>query len=361
MSKNNNILKQVSPKRIIIPILLGLSVAFFMLYREWESVNISAFTLTWYSLLFIVLSFIMMALRDIGYMIRLKVLAGKDLKWRSVLNIILLWEFTSAVTPSAIGGTSVAVYFIHKEGLNLGKSSAVVLATSILDELYFILLFPLVVLLIGANDLFSIGAYSGELPLSFANKYFYFAVIGYAIKLAFLLFVAYGLFFNPRGIKYFLLFIFRLPFLKKWRYGAVKTGDDIIIASKELKGKSLLFWLKAFGATILSWTARYWVVNLLLLALIFGIPNQEIIYSFYEQLLIFARQLVMWIMMLVMPTPGGSGFAEAIFSEYMAEFIPQGFVILMALMWRIVTYYPYLFIGAIVIPRWVRKILTNKK
>lgn len=65
-------------------------------------------------------------------------------------------------------------------------------------------------------------------------------------------------------------------------------------------------------------------------------------------------------MMLVMPTPGGSGFAEAVFSEYMAEFIPVGFVVVMALMWRIVTYYPYLFIGAIVVPRWVKKYFQNK-
>lgn len=360
-ARNDKILKQVSPRRIIIPIIIGLAVASYMLYQEWDAEVFSMLTVGWYSFIFLAVSILMMVIRDLGYMIRLKVLSGDELSWKSVFNIILLWEFTSAVTPSAIGGTSVAVFFIHKEGVNVGKSSAIVLATSILDELYFILMFPLILLLINPSNLFILDQATTTEALSFANKYFYFAAIGYSIKLAFLLFVSYGLFINPRGIKYFLVIIFKLPFIKRWQRDAIKTGDDIILASKDLKTKPFMFWFKAFAATFFSWSARYWVVNLLLLALIFGIPNSEFFNSMGEHILIFARQLVMWIMMLVMPTPGGSGFAEAIFSEYMAEFIPAGFVVVMALLWRVVTYYPYLFIGAIVVPRWVKKILTKSK
>ncbi len=359
-SKNDKILKQVSPKRIIIPIVIGLGVASYMLYSEWDSATFSLITIGWYSLLWIVISFLMMIIRDLGYMIRLKILAGKDLSWKSVFNIILLWEFTSSVTPSAIGGTSLAVIFIHKEGVNVGRSSAIVLATAILDELYFILMFPLIILLINPDALFILNSGETAEAMSFANKYFYFAAIGYSIKLAFLLFVSYGLFLNPKGIKTFIVNVFKLPFLKRWREAATKTGDDIVLASSDLKSRPFVFWIKAFLATFFSWSARYWVVNFLLLALLFGIPGSEQTIAFGEHILIFARQLVMWIMMLVMPTPGGSGFAEAIFSEYMAEFIPMGFVVVMALLWRIVTYYPYLFIGAIVVPRWVKKVLSKE-
>jgi uncharacterized membrane protein YbhN (UPF0104 family) len=358
--KKAKILKQVSPKRIVIPILIGLAVASYMLYQEWDSATFDLLTIGWYTIAFLFISFVMMVVRDFGYMIRLKILAGESLSWKSVFNIILLWEFTSAVTPSAIGGTSVAVFFIHKEGVSVGRSSAIVLATSILDELYFILMFPLIILLINPSQLFVLDSLNQSTEaLSFANKYFYFAIIGYGIKLAFLLFVSYGLFINPKGIKHFLVWLFKLPYIRRWRAGAEKTGDDIVLASEDLKQRPFSFWFKAFVATFFSWSARYWVVNFLLLALLFGIPNSQAILSFGEHSLIFARQLVMWIMMLVMPTPGGSGFAEAIFSEYMAEFIPVGFVVVMALMWRLVTYYPYLFIGAIVVPRWVKKILSK--
>lgn len=360
MAENQDkILKQVSPSRIIIPIVIGLSVASYMLYKEWDTETFSMLTVGWYTIVFLVISFLMMIVRDLGYMIRLRILSGKELSWKSIFNIILLWEFTSAVTPSAIGGTGLAVIFIHKEGLNIGRSSAIVLATSVLDELYFILMFPLILFFINADNLFILDQATQGEALSFTNKYFYFATIGYSIKLGFLLFVSYGLFINPKGIKSFIVYVFKLPFLKRWREAATKAGDDIIVASKDLKQRSFIFWLKAFTATFFSWSARYWVVNLLLLALIFGIPNSEFFINTGEHILIFARQLVMWIMMLVMPTPGGSGFAEAIFSEYMAEFIPVGFVVVMALLWRVVTYYPYLFIGAIIVPRWVKKILSK--
>ena len=66
--------------------------------------------------------------------------------------------------------------------------------------------------------------------------------------------------------------------------------------------------------------------------------------------------------MLVTPTPGGSGVAEAIFINYFAEFIPVAgsVVALIAILWRIISYYPYLIIGVIMTPRWIRKKFIEK-
>jgi uncharacterized protein (TIRG00374 family) len=56
------------------------------------------------------------------------------------------------------------------------------------------------------------------------------------------------------------------------------------------------------------------------------------------------------------PTPGGSGLAEYAFGELMAPFGKSAFVILgLAFLWRILSYYSYLIIGAIILPRWLRK------
>jgi uncharacterized membrane protein YbhN (UPF0104 family) len=75
-----------------------------------------------------------------------------------------------------------------------------------------------------------------------------------------------------------------------------------------------------------------------------------------DHFLLFAKQLVMWIMMLVSPTPGGSGFSEYVFSEYLNDFMPQvaGLAILTAFVWRLFTYYPYLIVGVIIGPKWIR-------
>jgi len=348
-----DILKRVSPVKIIIPILIGVLIVGYLIYKDWNKQAVDSFSFSSIVLFFIIISFFMMFLRDIGYMIRLRILSEKKLSWKKVFYIIMLWEFASAVSPSAVGGTTVATYFIYKEGISLGKSTALVMATAFLDELYFIIVFPLVIFSVGIGQLFSD-------TNAFSNNYLYFAFIGYGIKFVFNLFIAYGLFINPKSLKHIITGIFKLWFLKKWREKAAHTGEDIIVASHELKGKPFKFWLKAFGASAVSWTARYWVVNFLLLGLLAGLNVHYNGISLYEHFEIFARQLVMWVMMLVLPSPGASGFAEAVFSDYLSVFIPVGFVALLALAWRAVSYYPYLFIGVFILPHWIKRTHSKK-
>lgn len=361
--KPEKILRIISPSKVILPIIIGFGIVSYLLYREWNGKALSMLSFSWFMLFFIVISFVMMALRDIGYMIRLRILSEGEISWKKIFNIIMLWEFASAVTPSAIGGTTVAAFFIYKEGINLGRSSAIVLAVAFLDELYFLFMFPLLVFALGRTALFGVaGSMLNNSSSWLDNKYFYFALSGYLIKFLFEPFLAYGLFINPHSIKKLLIFIFKLPILRRWKSGAEKTGSDLVIASQVFRKKKIGFWLKAYLATLISWTARYWIVNFLLLALIFGLPHVDhsVILSFYEHIIIFARQLVIWIMLLVMPSPGGSGFAEAVFSDYLREFIPVGFVAIIAFLWRLVSYYPYLFMGVLVLPRWVKRVYSSK-
>lgn len=71
--------------------------------------------------------------------------------------------------------------------------------------------------------------------------------------------------------------------------------------------------------------------------------------------LIYGRQLVMWVIMLISPTPGGTGIAEFAFDGFLKDFIPIGLAGLLVVLWRLISYYPYLFIGAIILPKWFRK------
>ena len=336
---NQNPFNKLKGVRIIYPIIIGLGVVGYMFYRNFnpEVFSVLHFSIT--VLAFMLLALFFMILRDFGYILRLRILTNYELSWLQAFKIIMLWEFTSAITPSAVGGTSIATLYIYKEGIKLGRSTAVVMATSLLDELYFILICPVVIFFTGFAQLFSI------------KLFLWLFIIGYSIKLAYIIVVAYGLFVNPRGLKWLLLWIFKLPLLRKFRYDANLTGTDIITSSKELKKQSIWFWLKAFGATFFSWTSRYWVVNAIFLAF----------FVVKDHFLLFARQLVMWIMMLVSPTPGGSGFAEAIFQNYLSDFIkvkPEligGVGIALAFIWRLLSYYPYLIAGAIILPGWIKQ------
>lgn len=346
---SGKILKSINPSKIVLPIIIGLGVTGYLLYREFDPSVMSVFSFTLQSVFWLFLSFILMAFRDWWYMVRIRLLTNNNLSWRKSFNIIMLWEFTSAITPSAIGGTSVAIFFLNKEGIKVGRSTAVVMVTSFLDELYFILTFPIILLLIGRTDIFTFGETMENIPW-FKNQFFMFALLGYILKLAYTLVLIYGLFFNPRGLKFLLLWIFKLPIIRRWRPQANESGTDLIQTSLEFKSWPLKNWLKAFGATALSWTSRYWVVNTLILSF-FGIS----FLGWDQHIIIFGKQLVMWIMMLVSPTPGGSGFAEYVFNAFLTGLIPLGTGVAMALFWRLISYYPYLIIGAIVVPKWIRK------
>ncbi len=347
---------KLKARNIIPPVVLGLLVVTWLFSREFDPSVLKGLALGWKTVGWLFVAVLFMIGRDLGYIIRIRVLSDNDLTWKQSFRIIILWEFVSAISPSTIGGTSVAVVFLHKEGISVGRSTSVVLATSFLDELYFVIMFPLLVLIIGWKNLFTTSL--TQPGSAFANEILMIAVIGYIIKTAWVLVVGYGLFFKPVAIRNLIVSIFRISWLKRWRKSAEKAGNDIIDSSMQLRSRGAGFWGKTLLATFLSWTSRYWVVNAILLAF----------FSVGDHLLIFARQLVMWIMMILSPTPGGSGLAEFIFKRYLSDFIPVDslelptIALAMALIWRLISYYPYLTLGAIIAPGWIqRKFIKRRK
>ena len=337
----------------IYPIAIGLIVVGYMLWRDFNPELFADIRFTWHTVFWLFMAVFCMFGRDLGYIIRIRVLSNNQLSWMKAFRIIMLWEFTSAITPSAVGGTSVAIVYVHKEGISVGRSSAIVMLTSFLDELYFIAMFPLLLLIVGRSAMFDIGHASGMI----AHGLMTFALIGYFVKLAWVLILSYGLFINPRGLKWLIMKIFSFRWLRRWRRSAVNAGSDIVLSSHEIRRYNWRFWLKAGSSTFLSWSSRYLVANALIMAF----------FSVSDQFLLFARQLVMWIMMLVMPTPGGSGFAEYIFSTYCRDLIEVPLAMqvsaatLIALLWRLITYYPYLGIGAVMFPRWLKRNFSRTK
>lgn len=290
----------------------------------------------------------MMLVRDIAYMYRIIVLTDYRLSWKQAFNIIMLWEFSSAVSPSVVGGTAPAIFFLYKEGLSVGKSTAVVLTAIFLDEIFFIVSVPLVYLFYGSR-IFPPDA------KNYADLIYGF-YIGYGIIFLYTLLLAYALFINPYLFKTFVSWIFLFPVLRRWRLQTRKSANQLIQTSKVIKKKPASYWIKSMLATIFSWTGRYWVVNFLLMA--FFVQSHNV----YDQFLIYGRQLSMWIILLISPTPGGSGIAEYVFIDFLREFIPNAsWGVTLAIFWRLISYYPYLFIGVIILPIWIKRVYKKSK
>ena len=128
-------------------------------YILWKNTNWAEFDKIIWGPRFFVCLFIMLvliAIRDLAYMYRIRILTDKQISWRNSFDVIMLWEFSSAVTPGIVGGTGVALYILNKEGLSVGKSTSMVMLTALFDQLFYIVTVPLVILIIGTEYLFPV-------------------------------------------------------------------------------------------------------------------------------------------------------------------------------------------------------------
>jgi glycosyltransferase 2 family protein len=148
------LIRKFHPGKIILPVIIGLSVVLYLVISNFDQKAYDQINWTGYTALWIGLALVMMAVRDLAYMYRIKVLSGNLITWRRSFPVIMLWEFASAVTPTMVGGTALAVFILNRENINMGRSIAVVLTTSFLDELFFVLAVPLVFILVGKANLF---------------------------------------------------------------------------------------------------------------------------------------------------------------------------------------------------------------
>jgi uncharacterized protein (TIRG00374 family) len=332
-----------SKKRVYLAALLGVSISGYLLYSELNGANFQEQLIrinwTFQTFLFLTLALLLMVVRDFAYMIRLRLLTENKLNWKQSLKIILMWEFASAVSPGVVGGSAVAMFLLNKESIPLGKSTALVITTALFDNLFYLIFVPLTVLFVDIKDL---------LPQQISEEYIYYFWSGYGVIFLVTFLLVLSLFLYPKLIKQLLQLIFKLPYLNKRRNKGHKMQSDIIIASKHLKQKTIVFWCKLMGTTILSWTARFFVVNCIIMAFV--------TLTFQENALVIARQLLMWLILLITPTPGGSGMAEYLFGTFLKEYLPAGILIVITtILWRLISYYPYLFIGSILLPKWFKK------
>lgn len=341
------IFKTLNPNKVWLPVIIGLGIVIYMFAQD-ENYTPDKIRLiteaTWWP---IALALFVLVARDAGYVTRIRAITNQELSWTSSIYVILLWEFASAVTPSVVGGTAVAVFILWKEGLKLGKALAFVMVTAIFDNLFFVVAAPFA-LLFGGNEIFPVIEASAYFKKSLPGLFY----TSYGLITLYTFFMAFAVFINPRLFKWFLIKITSLPFLRRWRYDAYERGNEILWASEQLRGKKPMYWVRISLLTIFIWSSRYLLVNCL--------ADAFVDLNLFQHILIFGRHIILWIVMLISPTPGSSGTAEYFFPVFFGSFL-NDYVIGTVIIWRLATYYLYLLLGVIFLPRWVRRVFFKKQ
>lgn len=328
--------------KVAIPIAIGVGVTAWLAARDYSSVDMSALSLGWRSVAGIALALLAVAGRDFGLTWRFHTIASPSLTWRQSLRVDLMCAFTSAITPSAVGGSALAVFYLNAEGVKAGRGTALTLTTLFLDELFFVVFCPLIVLVVPFNDIFgephTRGAFLKGVEVVFWTVYA--GIVAYTA----LLYV--GILRRPRLVGGAIRALMRLPLLRRWQAKGESMAANLEATSEWVRGCPRRWWANVLGATVLSWFSRYLIVN----ALFWGfVPGSDAV-------LVFARQFVVWVVLMVSPTPGSSGVSEWMFTNYYGDLIGDtSLALVLALVWRAITYYLYLFLGLILASTYFKK------
>lgn len=384
-NKDPGISKLFKASRVWIAVLIGLSISAWMFYRSVSEVNFTPATdgnylwvdgnangvkdmndeadfilsahgdhkkqgaldllkgINWgWSSVFWLLGAVLFTVgRDFFYMWRIRILTHNHLDWKASFYVIMLWEFASALTPGVVGGAAVAMFILNRESIAFGRSTAIVIITAFMDNLFFVLMIPIVLLTVGQTDLFQVNGSSSV----FLSWWFW---AGFGIISSVCLFLYLSIFWFPKLAGSVLLAVFSLPFIKRWKFIAREWGKDIAYAAEEFQTENRGYWIKVFLTTMASWTSRYLVINAVL--------NAFLDLGFLQNILILGKQLILWLFMLVSPSPGGSGVAEFAFGELLSDLSESALLLAsLALIWRFISYFPYLFIGSIIFPSWLKR------
>lgn len=339
--ENGKAQKVLNPKSVWLPVLLGFSIIAFMAYRDDQFSRESLSLFSDYRIPYLSLVLVLVGFKDGLNALRVRLLSHSAIDFYPAIRIVLLWEFAIAVTPPVVGAAAVLVFIIFKEGQPFGKALAYTLLLAILDNLFFLTASPLVIWFTAGNVFPEVQTSTEWLKDGVSTVFWlsYSSVAGYTA------FMLSALLFFPKTVRKVLSKLMDIRWLQKWKSLVMKQSEELILASQVLKGQSFLYWLKLLGLTYLIWTFKFALIN----AWIGGFAEL----SFNDQFLMLGRHLMMWVVMLVSPSPGNAGTAEFMFSVFYEDFAGK-YTFISSLLWRLSTYYPYLIAGVLLMPKWLK-------
>ncbi|MEN0016436.1 MAG: lysylphosphatidylglycerol synthase transmembrane domain-containing protein [Bacteroidota bacterium] len=342
-----NIVRHLSLRKVWLPIVLGIGIVCYLVLSDPALKADQLRRVQEADGRYIMLAFLSIMVRDLGYMYRIRVLTQYSLSWLATFYVVVLWEFSAATTPFVIGGGIVAAFLLAKEGVKPGKAIAYIMLTTIFDNLFFVL----------AASPGLVGMYRsifqelGSIDSNLENGLRFVFWLSYLVVSAYTLVVAWALFVTPKPLQALLSWCAQRFFVKRWRAAADQYATDIVVAAGEMQRESLGYWLKVGLTTVGIWSARYVVLNLIMMAYV---PL-----SLMDHIRILGKQIILWTTMLFSPLPGSSGTTEFFF-KHLCQGTLGHYTLITGVVWRLMTYYIYLLLGAMILPRWLKRMFYDQ-
>lgn len=267
--------------------------------------------------------------------LKLKILVsglGGNISLYIILQIYLASTFVSHVTPSSSGGLPFQVYFLHRKGLALGKTTALTVIDNMLTFLFLLIITPL--FLLYWSSFLNLGK---DIILLF-----YLAVL---LGIVFFI-ISLVLIFNIKLAHHFINWLTNRVLLKKiFNAGRLERFSEFLESEINYfnEGIELLFRKqKKYIIFVIVYTIFYWILYLALApVLLQGLGINVAVPS------VILAQLIFNFVQPVIPTPGGSGGAELGFAYLFKFMVPVQLLGVFIFLWRFFMFYSSLIIGGI--------------
>ena len=135
---------------------IGLVVIAGMMIREFDVEALSRIDLSPRFFLGVVMGVLLFAVQNLMLTLRFRHLCQRKLSIAQGFRINVLCEFTSAVTPSAVGGSGLAFVYLNREGISMGRSIFTMFAALLADEAFLAISCLLLYFCVPSHLLFSL-------------------------------------------------------------------------------------------------------------------------------------------------------------------------------------------------------------
>jgi hypothetical protein len=248
---------------------------------------------------------------------------GKDVRYRDMLQVALGAELGAAVSPPLLGGGPAKIWLLTRRGFSGGAALSLAALEGFEDAVFFIVMVPVALTVSAAWDQPIVKTtMSGlEQPMFWA----WAGGAGALLVVCILLLRRGPAGLTARSARLRALAGHILSAYRQFRaiYGLIaRNGKTVFLLTMTL--------------TTIQWLCRYSIISLLLLGL--GIPPRP--------LLFMALQVLVFALMTFIPTPGGVGGAEALFTAVYGSFLPHNAIGVVTAGWRFFTFYFLLLLAA---------------
>ena len=326
----NNMKKKLN---IIILIFITILVLFFSLKDNFkETVNQILTMNVWFLLIAFLLLILFWILRSYPMYNFCKKI-NKNFKFSQAFQLTLRTQFFNAVTPFATGGQPYQIFYLKQCGIDYASSTGVVLENFIVYQIALVLL--------GLIALFSNKIFHILDKVQFLQQLITLGFIVNTLVIVVMFIVAFSKKMNKALIDIGIKVLTKLKIIKD-KKGTLKKWNEKINKFHD-SAKLLLKDKKIFLLNILYNFIALCCLYVIPLFIIYSMGNFN---AFNSGISIVTSAYIMIIGSFV-PIPGGTGGLEYGFVQFYGNFVTGSTLSAMMLVWRFVTYYFGMIVGAI--------------